>query len=228
VNCTDGRLSGGDWGADDAATKIHALPYNWIAMMAGSWPTARGLCEHIEADLWKLPEAPCGKLAMADLIGASAAQFAGSSLCVARDSCELILTGFTPALDGRMAPVILYVSLYKKKSQAQIAYDVCAIGEGARASALMLKQRKHDPIRSTFEETCYMVYEAKRFSEVIDSVGPLTRMFIHADAGSQKEKDVCCFQHVTEEGIDKLAALRKELFLWPVSSLEKLPRSCFK
>lgn len=229
VNCTDGRLSGGEWGADDAATKIHAMPYNWMAMMAGSWLAARGLCEHIEDSLFVQPEAPSTKLGIAHIVTASASEFAASSLCGPKDYCELILTGFVKTMSGSSAPVMIYVVLYKSKATVQVVRDVFAIGDAAKAGMFMLRQRKHDPIHSTFEETCYMVYEAKRFGEVMESVGPLTRMFIHAyDKNSEKEKLSCCFQHVSEEGVAKLESLRERFYLKPVTGVEKFPPSYFK
>jgi 20S proteasome alpha/beta subunit len=69
------------------------------------------------------------------------------------------------------------------KGRVALKEDFAAIGEGAFLAQASLLNRKI-AIHESFENMLYCVYEAKRFSESVGSVGPTTNIFV-ADPDGQ-------------------------------------------
>jgi hypothetical protein len=93
VLCSDGRLSQGAWGSDDAAIKTHTLGYNFMALLAGDWPTVVNMGDQLSADFQNAAK-PENKSEVAKLIGRSLDGFATSGLCPPKAHLESIVTGF--------------------------------------------------------------------------------------------------------------------------------------
>ena len=62
----------------------------------------------------------------------------------------------------------------KWKMVVKLAHSFCAIGSGALIATVILNCRDYHE-RENFSPAIYMVYEAKRFSEKADGVGPKTK-----------------------------------------------------
>jgi hypothetical protein len=166
VLCSDRLLDQGVWGAGDEATKLYALGYNWMAMMAGHWDTARELAETI-ARAVKDGDRPADKAAFVRDVLNSATGFSSSVLCAPTAECELLITGFLE----NMVPVILHVKLTKRKVKVENVHDLCAIGEGAYAATLMLKYRRYEPLAIEIEKACYLLYQvAEKRAGRLDSL----------------------------------------------------------
>src|SRR5258708_4045428 len=104
ILCSDGRLSEGDWGSHDAATKLHSFGYNFLGLMAGTWDTARDLCEEIGNDIMDSPR-PTDKAALVSTIERSGKKFCESVLCPKSAECHVLITGFV------VGPVMLRVTV---------------------------------------------------------------------------------------------------------------------
>ena len=221
ILCSDGRLGGGAWGSDDKATKLHCLGYNFYGLMAGHWDTVRSLGEHVERDLMAggLPR-DLGSLA--DTLKKSADRFSSSSeiLCPPGKLCELIVTGF---ISG--SPVMLNMGVDDRQASVSVRHDVDVVGDGAFAAQLILKHRGYDPLTTEFHAACYCIYEAKKFSESIDSVGPATRMRFHLSVDCPA-KDQYGYYDLSPLGIECLEAQRNKLFLQHLA-VERLTPLCF-
>jgi len=118
---------------------------------------------------------------------------------------------------------MLYVRLGIEDPIVEVVHDVCTIGSGGLAASLMLKHRLCNPGLS-FEEACYLAYEAKRFSEVVPSVGPSTLILTQAaliDGGAHKVNGAI----LTDEALQRLETLRAKLTFQVVPGLEPFPDS---
>src|SRR6266699_5346900 len=76
-------------------------------------------------------------------------------------------------------PIIFEVSICRKRAHVKLKDDVDAIGEGCYASLTMLRYRGYEPLNIKPFHAAYLLYEAKKFSESVSSVGPKTRMKFH-------------------------------------------------
>jgi len=98
------------------------------------------------------------------------------SVAALRLRANMILAGFIGA------PEIYYTD---NEGVARAANDFAIIGEGEYLAHAALMRREQNS-RSTLHETLYNVYEAKRYSEAIGSVGKRTQMSIIA-ANAKRE-----------------------------------------
>ncbi|MEP7366370.1 MAG: hypothetical protein ABI972_24185 [Acidobacteriota bacterium] len=220
VLCADGKLSQGALGSHNRATKLFHLGYNWMALMAGYWNTARGLCEALMVSMAASGRPPSDKGELKDVIETAGNRFAASSLWKEDEPCRLIITGF---IEG--SPVMLKVDLEEKHYiTIDPEYDFCAAGSGEEAAKLLLNHRGADPLKTSLEEACYAIYEAKKFSEMAEGVGPVTHIYIHANRGDGK----LCYNELSEKALEHLEEVRKRSSLQPVTDLmPKFPSSFF-
>lgn len=219
VLCADGRLDGGTWGHSDVAVKYHTLGYNWFGMMAGHWSTARELCSHIERDQRGNPP-PDDLAEVRNRLQASADFFASSALY--DGDVNVIVSGFI-----RKKPHLLRVAIEDGLPSVKVVHDMDAIGEGAHASLMMLTYRGYDALNSSITRACYVIYEAKKFSENLSSVGPKTRIKIHLPVRADLEPpagrlavDQTGGFNVTAEAMARLEEMRQRFFLQPVEDFE--------
>ncbi len=169
--CTDGRLDEGAWGLNDSAFKVHNLGHNFMGMMSGNWPTVRELCSRVENDQ-RERQIPKDADEVVTRFESSVHGFTSSRLCTG-DACVLV-TGFL----GKN-PLLLKISIEDKVGSVDVVHDLDAIGEGAFAALTLLRYRGYDPLNTPLNVAAYLLYEAKRFSECVGSVGPKTRLKIH-------------------------------------------------
>jgi len=185
--------------------------------MAGPWNMIRSLAEEIEQDMLRA-EHPSNKSDLLNRISDSANRFAASILCPDSQRCEMLITGF---LQGE-APIMLNLSIDDRKPSLVQTHDLDAIGEGAFSALLMLKHRGFDPLSLDFERACYSIYEAKKFSESVESVGPLTRIRFHLPC-REPAANQYQFVHLKRESFAALEAHRQRLFLQPVQGIDTFP-----
>jgi hypothetical protein len=208
VLCSDGRLSQGAWGSDDAAIKTRTLGYNFMALMAGHWPTVVDMCAEVERDM-KAASAPIGKSELIDAVTGSLARFSSSNLCSKNTLCEAIITGFFG-----QEPVILRAAIKNRRASLALCFGRDEIGEGAFAARLLLHHRAYDPLNVDLPVACYLVYEAKRFSETVDSVGPLTWLKVHIPITPEpgRESNTFCCMDINQAGLQQ-RRMASEIFL---------------
>ncbi len=219
ILCFDKRLDEAEWGASDAGLKSLPLAYNWAGLMAGHWATVKELASALR-DSMRTGGCPLNKAELCTRISDAASEFAASVLCDKSATCELLLTGFI-GLD----PALLHIRLHKARVKVSLVYDCFAIGSGAYPAQLMLKHRSYNHVRN-IDEACYAVYEAKRFSEVMSSVGPATVMVVQRHCENALENEIRA-SRIDEKAIDKLEELRKQLCLRPTGGVEVFPYSYF-
>lgn len=215
VLCTDGRISGDGWAANDAAVKTHTLGHNFIAMMAGPWSPVRDLCSFLEADTQR-PKAPKDKSDAYRIINKSVDRFCKSPLCPEGTSVACLITGF---IGGN--PVMFSVHVENGKATMSVQHDHWAIGEGAYLANTLLNHRGYDPLNADVATASYLVYEAKRFSEAVSTVGPKTWLKVHAPASPEvgQEQNTVCLMDISEAGVTDLEKWRTEYFLQPITQL---------
>ena len=217
--CSDRRLDQGEWGADDAATKVSSLGYNWSALLAGHWPSVKELALAIRNAV-RAGTRPTDRAEIFGRIESVSSSFASSVLC--KKPSELIVTGSIGT-----DPMMIHVDVQpKKKAKLEIAPDFIAIGEGAYAASLMLKYRLYNEMRS-IPEACYFAYEAKHFSEKVSSVGSGTVLTVHAPLASDDPTRLAAV-YVNETGFRHLDSLLTRHSIQPAMGLiEPFPDSFF-
>lgn len=219
VLCSDGRLSGGEWGSDNVTSKTHTLGYNYLALMGGHWNTVRDMCSQLEKDILAGPM-PQTKADLAQRIEKSVTLFSGSALCQNRVGCEAIITGFI-----KKESVMMRVGIQNRKPTFIFAHDRDEIGEGAFAATMMLKHRGYDPLNMDLATACYLVYEAKKFSETVDSVG--TWLKIHTRGDNPPAPNEHCYMDINSRGLKQLEEWRRKLFLQSVGEIKGTLFSAF-
>lgn len=221
VLCADGRLDQGEWGHSDTANKFHALGWNFFGIMADQWATARELCGYIESEHHKALGKPENADDAVTRFQRYAEAFSKSVLCTGNAS--VLVTGFIQ----ERYPLLINVKIEDRQVIATIAHDLEVIGEGCYAALTMLKYRGYDPLGTPFPRASYLVYEAKRFSENVSSVGPITRMKVHlplkwepldrkARFIQHPEEETYEWRDFSPEALEQLEELRKKSFLQPV------------
>jgi 20S proteasome alpha/beta subunit len=223
VLCSDNRLDQGDLGAQEAGAKLAKLGWNWAAMMAGDWDTVRELVPAMKKAFVRNGIVKT-KSALIRMTQRAATAFATSVLCPQSVRCELLITGF---IDDE--PIMLLVWIDDKVAWTKLVHDFYAIGEGHAAALYILKHRKQNPLRSTLEETVYHVYEAKKFSEIIKTVGQTTRLAIHSALSEQQatqDKWKLALFTLTAKGETRLEECRLRFGLQPIN-IEPFPGDCF-
>jgi len=224
VLCTDGRLSEAEWGSNDAAVKTHTLGYNYIALMAGHWATIRSLCLELEAHMQR-GDKPKTRAEAFDTVKGCVTAFCASSLCPEKViPSECLITGFIDKI-----PMIIWVRIDDKIPTVEIRFDYSAIGEGSLLAESIMKHRGYDVLNADLPTACYLVYEAKRFSESVDSVGPKTWLKIHAPVSKADEQDHRAYMtmDITAGGLGELDKWRKRFFLHSTAPLKGRLFRCF-
>ncbi len=215
VLCTDGRLSGGAWGSDNAAIKTANLGYNFLGLMAGHWNTVRDFSAELAKDLQAAPLPPT-KADLVQSVKASADHFSQSALCPSRVGCELIITGFIGD-----DPIIVKAAIANRRAAVSVSHDREEVGEGAFAARTLLHHRGYDPLNLDLARACYYVYEAKKFSETVDSVGPLTWLKVHAKGdGDTADPLRRCEMDISDQGMRELEEWRQKFFLQSTAELK--------
>lgn len=225
VLCTDGRVSGGAWGSDNKAIKTQLLGYNFVALLAGDWSPVRELGAQLERDMKEGP-LPLDKAEVFTRVERGAVRFSSSRLCPKKVVCEAIVTGFIG-----QEPMILLVNITDRKPSVTVSQDKEEIGEGAFAARMMLHHRGYDPHNIDLARACYLVYEAKKFSENVDSVGHLTWLKVHSIGepdGHEGEPGAHCLMDINERGLAILEGWREELFLQSTDDLKGVQFSYFR
>jgi hypothetical protein len=210
VLCTDGRLDEAEWGHSDTAHKAHNLGYNTFGLMAGHWSSARELCAAIERSRLAQP-LPQTIEAFVDGIDQPVSAFRDSRLLTG--AVEIIVTGFI-----RDEPIMLKARIDSdRQSSVDVAQDIELAGEGEYAAKTLLKWRDYDPLNTPRDAALYLIYEAKKFSENVSSVGPVTRIKLHLSCRPPgPEPNQYAWLDADARFITELESQRKKLFIQPI------------
>jgi hypothetical protein len=212
VLCTDGRLAGGGWGSNDAAIKTHTLGWNFMALMAGHWSTVLDMCLGMARDVQNSRE-PESKDEIFQTIRDSVARFAALEICPPDVEVETIVTGFIS-----MEPIMFKAGIKNKVPCVSVSHHRAEIGEGAFPASMILNHRGHDPLNTDLPLACYLVYEAKKFSETVDSVGLQTWLKVQTiddHSGPQEgpaSMSATCVD-INEAGLQQCEEWRQSYFL---------------
>ena len=220
ILCTDGRLDEGEWGYSDTAIKVHCVGHNCFALMSGEWHTVRELCAALESHERKLFMFSNTE-ELLERTQAAMGRFSESSLCKAK--VDIVLTGFV----GHV-PVMLRGEVAPNESSVGVSHDFDAIGEGSFASLMMLRHRGYDALNIGLERAVYTIYEAKKFSESVSSVGPKTRITLHwpmPHPGIQWGEDHLAaddynYRDLNESAIAQLEGLRRRFFIQAIGDFK--------
>jgi 20S proteasome alpha/beta subunit len=209
VLCVDNKLSS-DLGSTDKGRKLRTLPHKWRCLTAGTAPEITSLfrlyksqfqdedaltAENIDASM----KAPCnrrkhdlaeeycrthfvtshedfmkfGKDRLpADLFHDAVQKIRNTDL-----EAQLIIAGFIES-----SAEIYYTDRWGK---ARPADDFAVIGQGELlAEAILLRREQHK--WSSLEQTLYNVYEAKKYSEGVGTVGKTTDLAVLTSAGMRR------------------------------------------
>jgi hypothetical protein len=147
----------------------------------------------------------------------SITSFCSSVLC--QGDVEILVSGFI----GKN-PLLIRASIEGKQPSLKVVHGIDAVGEGAHASLMMLTYRGYDPLNVQRDHASYLIYEAKKFSENVSSVGPKTLIKIHlplSRSGFQFGVDRLAadeynWRDLRPEAIGYLEGIRKKSFLQPI------------
>ena len=202
--------------------KVHALGHNFCGLMSGHWSTVRELCSKIEQD--QLDKCfPDTADEVLERISASSDKFCASALCPPNTAAQILVSGFI----GKN-PLLLSVLVDNKAASVNIRHDQDAIGEGDFAALMMLRYRAYDPLNASLEEASYLIYESKKFSENVSSVGPRTNIKIHLPlrrpgfqfSEERRAAEEYNWYDLSEETMRVLEEKRKQFFLQPVERFD--------
>lgn len=207
VLCVDGRLSGGAYGSDDTGIKFHRLGYNFQAMMAGHFDMARDLCGELQQSITR-GSLPVSRPQFFSDIDRVCSEFCKGPLLVKGKCVHLLMTGFIGT-----GQLLAFIEIdedgtYSVKS----AHDYYGIGEGAFAALVLLNHRGVDALNNDVGRTLYTLYEAKTFSETVNSVGPKTRMKVHYSGTSEPISGELREYDIPQSDMELLEKYRTALF----------------
>jgi hypothetical protein len=215
VLCSDTRLSQGEWGSRELTVKFDIVGRGWVVQWANRPDSARELIERIKESFRSAPP-PKTVHSVLGAIREAINEFKRSPLCEP-GCCEVILTGF---VCGK--PVIACVQGDDKGKLSVRGVDsFCAIGTGATIATVILNCRQYDD-QEEIQNATYMVYEARRFSEKAEGVGPYTAMLIQAP-GQEHSVDKAWVAFVSRDGIGMLETIFHSVGLMPKLTIEPFP-----
>jgi hypothetical protein len=221
ILCSDTRLDQGDWGTNESGNKAMPIGYNWAVLMAGSpWSDIQELRYILEANI-KAGKCPETKTQIFNIVRESVKEFIASPMHSApNDAIDLIVAGFISA-----RPVLIYVRVLNGEFSVTAAPGACAIGSGSVVATTMLNLRGYGRTKR-LEEALFMVYEAKRASEIVGSVGPGTQMIIlgHHPA---PEKESMAFAHISGLIMGILDEHIAACGLRPIDGLRDFPQELY-
>lgn len=221
VLCTDGRLDAGEWGANDNIAKTHLIGHNLVALMAGEWNTVRRLCSALQR-FNETKHYPSSHDEIYTRVREVLNKFVNSPAGFKR--AEILVSGFV-----EFTPAFVRARLEDDgKIEAEETVDLDSIGEGAFAAQLILKHREYNPLLIGVARPAYLIYEAKRFSERVSSVGKQTRMFIHSplshpgfqfgpNGPAAKNHNL---RVIPESTLREFERIRERCFIQPVPEIE--------
>lgn len=221
--CADTRLSGGI--LDDQADKFYRLGRNFLAMLSGSDVAAAvRICRS-----WRDKISSASALdidVLAKLMREGLEEAKQSAIFSSELSLEFVVTGFA----GSNA-MMLYAQIVGEYTKVFEVPTYMAIGSGGEAAKAMLSHRGY---RGNLEkeQALYLVYEAKKFSENSDGVGPKTQMLIHGPleglARHMSPQAELCANYVSPGALVHLETLRQKFFIPSIiPEMEKFPPDFF-
>jgi len=103
----------------------------------------------------------------------------------------------------------------------------CAIGEGSNIVTVMMNQRNCSPTNAV-EQVAYIVYEAKRCSERVGSVGKDTTLAIQYPTDSRASPKSVTMDMFSRVGLVHLTNMRDRYWLRHLPLVPKrFPKKCF-
>jgi hypothetical protein len=86
-----------------------------------------------------------------------------------------------------------------------------------------LKHRGLDSVNTDLATACYIDYEAKKFSEIVNSVGPTTSLIIHAPMQRESESADNLYNDLNTAGYEELEGWRTSFSLRPITEIVGRP-----
>jgi 20S proteasome alpha/beta subunit len=170
ILCSDTRLSSGTWGSTDRTLKLHVIKDGWLAQAANRPDSAAELIRRLRE--WCKSDSSTESIhSLVSSIKAAVSEFEQHSPLYERNCCELLITGFI----GEEPIIVPVVFNEKGKLAVAVSSTFSAIGSGANIATVLLNCRNY-AAHEGYEKATYMVYEAKRFSEKAEGVGPKTHL----------------------------------------------------
>jgi hypothetical protein len=186
-------------GATDRTRKIDLLAPGWFALKSGEHDAASELFQRLKEWFSRSWEGFSSTHGVLGCIKSAVDEFKKHSPLYGKNCCDLLIAGFVNDV-----PMIAIAGADAKGHlSARLAGDFYAVGSGATIAMVILGCRDyHGGLR--LNDALYYVYEAKRFSEKADGVGPLTHLLWFASGLEYRE----CVQFVSASGI----ALLEKIF----------------
>lgn len=215
VLCCDSRLDHGVFGSTNYAPKVRLVGTGWLAMISGRWQPAQELVKSISNRL----QAGATSLSDAVVVAQEAAKdFRASAFFSKQATEDALVTGFVGG-----DPIILHINGQMLVEPLPFA----AIGEGYNIANVMMNQRNYsqnDPV----EQVAYIVYEAKRCSEKVGSVGKDTTLAIQHPTDSSAPPNSVNMDMFSHMGLVHLSNMRERYWLKSLHKTpKKFPGKCF-
>lgn len=215
VLCCDSRLDQGVFGSSNYAPKLNFVGTNWLAMISGRWKPAQELVKFIKSHFQNsISRTSDAMLAAVD----AAKDFRASAFFSKQATEEAIITGFAGG-----DPIVLHVS--GNMSVESLPYG--SIGEGSYIASMMMNQRDYSQNRPV-EQVAYIVYEAKRCSEKVGSVGKDTTLVIQSPRDGKEPPNTVNMDWFDHPGLARMDAMYKKYWLQRINTISKrFPKGWF-
>jgi hypothetical protein len=148
----------------------------------------------------------------------AAKEFRASAFFSKQATEEALITGFAGG-----DPIVLHVT--GNMSVESLPYG--SIGEGSYIASMMMNQRDYSQ-NTPVEQVAYIVYEAKRCSEKVGSVGKDTTLVIHHPTDGKELPNTVNMDMFDHPGLARMDAMYKRYWLQNIHTIGKrFPKGCF-
>ncbi len=219
VVCADTRLSYPNIGSTNTTVKVDVLGHGWLVQMAGDWSAVRILCSLLKDRIQAQTSVTLRNIMKESK--EAVREFKRGPAFTQSDTTQLLISGF----EGK-EPHILSVSIFDGgKEQIELREPFGSIGSGFGVADILLSLRECRP-DMPLPYVAYLVYEAKRSSEKLGSVGTFTTLSVHSPNITDL-KDRAYVKVLSEVGIVQLEAYYRGLWKVPVATFPDFTEDFF-
>jgi hypothetical protein len=208
VLCSDTRLDYGDLGSTNTTVKLDILGNGWCTQLAGEWSGVTHLRDILKARVYGR-RTTLG--AVEDHAHFAVEKFLKSPFYSADGIYELLISGFSGA-----DPRILVVSVREGQPRIEMRHGFGCIGEASTVTNVLFSLREYAPDMDSCYVS-YLVYEAKRASEKVGSVGKYTVMMLQEPGG---DRDGAKLIFISDEGLANLENIYRGLWKRPLFEVD--------